>query len=212
MSKHADRSVRRHRRKPFDSVRVRAFLCLGLLAAPFVTGTYAYWTDDVIVQGTTLTSGTLDINVGGGDPKSTTTLSMSAMVPGSSSAEVLAVNNVGDVPVKYTMTGGLTGTGATEFSAVGSSGLLLTILVGGTVSGSGQSATCTGGTAAVTNQPLTTNTSSSILGKRPTSPLAATSGSESLCFQITLSATAPSSLQGKTASATFTVTGTSDVS
>ena len=35
---------------------------------------------------------------------------------------------------------------------------------------------------------------------------------ESLCFQVKLSDTAPSSLQGKSASATFTATGTSDIS
>ena len=194
------------------SVRVRALLCLGLLATPAVAGTFAFWTDDVVIQGTTLTSGTLDINVKGGDPQNTATLSMAAMVPGSSSAEVLPVNNVGSAPAKYSMTGGLTGTNASDYSAAGANGLLLTIRSGGTVSGSGSAATCTGGTALVTDTPLTSTTTTTILSKRPTSALAATSGSESLCFQIKLSDTAPSTLQGATATATFTVTGTSDVS
>ena len=64
----------------------------------------------------------------------------------------------------------------------------------------------------MTDTPLTSTTTTTILSKRPTSALAATSGSESLCFQIKLSDTAPSTLQGATATATFTVTGTSDVS
>lgn len=192
--------------------RVRALLCLGVLATLFVGTTSAYWTDDVQVTGTTLSTATLDINVKGGDPQATSTLSMGAMVPGSSSAEVLPVNNVGTAPAKYSMTGGLTGTDAASFSAAASDGLLLTIRSGGTVSGSGSAATCTGGTALVSGVALTSTTSTTILTRTQTALLAATNGSESLCFQVKLADTAPSSLQGKTATATFTVTGTSDVS
>ncbi|GAA3831686.1 hypothetical protein [Nocardioides panacisoli] len=194
------------------SVRIRALLCLGLLATPAVAGTFAFWTDDVQITGTTLTAATLDINVKGGDPQATSTLAMGAMVPGSSSAEVLPVNNVGTAPAKYSMTGGLTGTDAAAFSTAATDGLLLTIRSGGTVSGSGSTATCSGGTALVSATPLTATTSTVILTKTQTAQLAATSGSESLCFQIKLADTAPSSLQGKTATATFTVTGTSDLS
>lgn len=194
------------------SVRLRALLCLGLLAAPAVTGTFAFWTDDVQVTGTTLTAATLDINVKGGDPQATSTLAMTAMVPGSSSAEVLPVNNVGTAPAKYSMTGGLTGTDAASFSAAGTDGLLLTIRSGGTVSGSGSAAICTGGTALISSVPLTATTSTVLLTKTQTTQLAASTGSESLCFQIKLSDTALSSLQNKTATATFTVTGTSDLS
>ncbi|HWJ10128.1 MAG TPA: SipW-dependent-type signal peptide-containing protein, partial [Nocardioides sp.] len=135
------RHVAQRRRR--GSVRVRALMCLGLLAAPATAGTFAFWTDDVQITGGTLTAATLDINVKGGDPQATTTLAMSAMVPGSSSAEVLPVNNVGTAPAKYSMTGGLTGTNATDFSTAATDGLLLTIRSGGTVSGSGSAATCT---------------------------------------------------------------------
>ena len=196
------------RRSRVGSVRIRAVLCLGLLATPAVAGTFAFWTDDVQITGTTLTAATLDLNVKGGDPQATTSLSMGAMVPGSTSAEVLPVNNVGTAPAKYSMTGGLTGTDAASFSAAGTDGLLLTIRSGGTLSGS----TCTGGTALVSGTPLTSTTSTVILTKTQTTQLAASTGTESLCFQIKLADTAPSSLQGKTATATFTVTGTSDLS
>lgn len=204
------RHVAQRRRR--GSVRVRALMCLGLLAAPATAGTFAFWTDDVQITGGTLTAATLDINVKGGDPQATTTLAMSAMVPGSSSAEVLPVNNVGTAPAKYSMTGGLTGTNATDFSTAATDGLLLTIRSGGTVSGSGSAATCTGGTALVSALPLTATTTTTILTRTQTALLAAGTGSESLCFQIKLADTAPSSLQGKTTTATFTVTGTSDLS
>lgn len=209
---HAGRRTTSRRSRLPASVRVRALLALGLVAAPAMTSTFAYWTDDVQITGTTLTAGTLDLNVDGGDPQATTTLAMAAMVPGSSSAEVLSVNNVGTAPAKYSMTGGLTGTDAADYNTAGSNGLLLTIRSGGTVSGSGSSATCTGGTLLVNGVALTSTTSTTILTTTQTALLAAATGTEDLCFQITLAATAPSSLQGKTATATFTVTGTSDLS
>lgn len=73
------------------------------------TSTLASWTDDVVISGTTFTSGVLDLQVNTSDAPVTTTLGMSGMVPGSSSAEVLTVQNNGTTPLKYTMTGGLIG-------------------------------------------------------------------------------------------------------
>lgn len=200
---------RRTRRRRLSSVRVRALLSLGVALGIGAVGTFAYWTDDVTVTGTTFTAGTLDLQVNNLDSYATTTLSMTGMVPGSTSAEVLTVKNNGTAPAKYTLTGGLSGTNAADFSTAGANGLLLTIRLGGTKSG----ATCTGGTATlVTDLPLTATTSTSILAKRPTSALTALGGNEVLCFQVKLADTAPSSLQGKTAVATFTATGTSDIS
>lgn len=203
----------RARRRLLPSVRTRALLSLGLVLGLGVSGTLAYWTDDVQVSGATFTAGTLDINVNGGDPYTAATeLSMAAMVPGSSSAQVLTVNNVGNVRAKYTITGGLSGANAADYSAAGGNGLLLTIRSGGSTSGTGSTATCTGGTVVLTETPLTSTTTTPLLAKRPTTPLAASGGSESLCFQVRLAPTAPSSLQTKTTNATFTVTGTSDLS
>lgn len=190
------------------SVRVRALLSLGVALGIGSVSTLASWTDDVTVSGTTFTTGTLDLQVNNVDSYATTTLSMSAMVPGATSAEVLTVKNNGTVPAKYTLTGGLSGTHAAEFTAAAANGLLLTVRLGGVKSG----ATCTGGSILVTDQPLTSTTTSAILTKRPSTALTASGGSEVLCFQVKLSDTAPSSLQGKAATATFTATGTSDVS
>lgn len=196
------------RRRFVSSVRVRALLSLGVALGIGSVGTFASWTDDVTVTGTTFTAGTLDLQVNNVDSYATTTLSMTAMVPGSTSAEVLTVKNNGTVPAKYTLTGGLTGTNAADFNTAAANGLLLTIRLGGSKSG----ATCTGGTALVTDQALTSTTTTTILARRPTTALTASGGTESLCFQVKLSDTAPSSLQGKSATATFTATGTSDIS
>ncbi|HET6166072.1 MAG TPA: TasA family protein [Marmoricola sp.] len=201
-------------RKPrpplWRSRRLRAVLSLGVVAVALVAGTYAYWTDDVTITGTSFTAGTLDLQVNGSDAYTTTTLGMSStpMVPGNTSAEVLTVKNNGTVPLKYTITGGLGGTDAAAFSTAAA--IKLTIVSGGTRTGTGNAATCTGGTTIFGPTALTNVTSTAIIGTRR-GPLAA-AGTEALCFQITFDAAAPSTLQGKTATATFTATGTSDVS
>lgn len=201
---------RRSRRPLWRSRPVRAVLSLGIVAGALVTGTYAYWTDDVTITGTSFTAGTLDLQVNGSDSTTTTTLGMSStpMVPGNTSAEVLTVRNNGTVPLTYTLTGGLVGTDAGAYSSAGA--LKLTIVSGGTRSGSGNVATCTGGTVIHGPTALTNLTSTAIVGTRrgPIAP----AGTESLCFQFTFDAAAPTSLQGRTATATFTATGTSDVS
>jgi predicted ribosomally synthesized peptide with SipW-like signal peptide len=200
----------------WGSIRTRAVLCLGLVAGLALSTSLAYWTDDVSVTGSTFTSGTLDIAVNGGDPYATTTLSLTAMVPGNSASEVLTVQNIGTAAAKYTLTGGLTGANATAYAT--DNALLLTIRSGGSTAGTGNARTCTGGTALVTDVPLTATTTTSLLARRPAPPLAGTptpptpGGTEALCFQITFSSSASTSLQGLTVTASFTATGTSDVS
>jgi predicted ribosomally synthesized peptide with SipW-like signal peptide len=208
MSEHAHRRPARargrHVLRALRSARLRAVLGLGVVLSVGVTGTFAFWTDDVVISGTSFTAGTLDLQVNNGDSYATTTLSMSAMVPGNTSAEVLTVKNNGTAPLKYTLTGGLTGTDAAAYSTAAA--LTLTIRAGGTAS----AGACSGGTS-IYSAALTSTTSTAIIGTRR-GPLAASGGTEALCFQITFDAAAPSSLQGKTATATFTATGTSDVS
>ena len=196
------------RRRFGSSVRVRALLSLGVALGIGSVGTFASWTDDVTVTGATFTAGTLDLQVNNVDSYATTTLTMTAMIPGNTSSEVLTVKNNGTVPAKYTLTAGLTGTNAADYNTAAANGLLLTIRLGGTKSG----ATCTGGTALVTDQALTSTTTTTILSRRPTTALTAGGGNESLCFQVKLADTAPSSLQGKVATAAITATGTSDIS
>ena len=131
------RRTSRHR-----SGRVRALLSLGIALGLGAVGTFAFWTDDVVISGSAFTAGTLDLKVNNSDAYATTSLSMSAMVPGNTSAELLTVKNAGTAALKYTLTGGLTGTDAAAYNTAGA--LKLTILSGATITGSGNSATCTG--------------------------------------------------------------------
>ncbi|RHW24317.1 hypothetical protein D0Z08_24670 [Nocardioides immobilis] len=190
--------------------RVRALLCLALLGGLGATTSLAYWTDDVSITGSTFTAGTLDLEVDNADPfAGATVLSMTNMVPGNTSAQVLTIGNAGTAPLKYTLTGGLTGAGATAHNTAAS--LRLTIVLNGTTSGTGNTSTCTGGAVIYGPTALTSTTTTSILPKRPAAPLA-TTATESLCFQVTFDAAAPTTLQGTSVSAVFTATGTSDVS
>jgi predicted ribosomally synthesized peptide with SipW-like signal peptide len=209
MSRHLRREPRPGLVRRLRSSRLRALLGLGVLLGVGATGTFAFWTDDVTITGTSFTAGTIGLQVNNVNSYATTTLSMSAMVPGNTSAEVLTVKNNGTAALKYTMAGGLTGTDAAAYNTAAA--LKLTIVSGGTKLGTGNTSTCTGGTVIVNAVALTSTTTTTIFGNRPTIPVAA-AGTESLCFQVGLDAAAPSSLQAKTASATFAFTGTSDVS
>lgn len=208
------RSTQRSRFARLSSVRIRAVLALGVVLGIGTVGTFAFWTENAVVDAGTLSSGTLHVQVNGANPYTSLTLPMTAMVPGSTSAEVLTVSNTGTAPLKYTFTGGLGGTNAADFSSAGAAGLLLTIRQGGTKTGG----TCTGGSVVFTEAPLTNVTTTVLLARRPTTPLSAANnlgvggGTEALCVQIKLSDTAPTTLQGKTATATFSVNATSDVS
>lgn len=208
MSEHAGRKSSRGARTD----RIRAVLALGVALGLGAVGTFAYWTDDVVISGSTFTAGTLDLQVNNADSYATTTLSMSAMVPGNSSAEVLTVKNNGTASLKYTMTGGLTGTHAADYNTAAANGLLLTISLGGTKSGTGNTSTCTAGTVLVNAVPLTSTTSTAIIATRRPAAAMAQNATEALCFQVKLADGASTTLQGKTATATFTATGTSDVS
>lgn len=186
--------------------RVRAVLALGLVVGLSPVGTAASWTDNVAVTGTTLRSGTLDLQVNDANAVTTATLSMADMVPGATSAEVFRVRNAGTAALTYTITGGLGGADAAAFASAGA--LRLSVSAGATRSGAGNAATCTGGTALLSDQALTAATGATLVGTAQ-GPLAAGAQGAPLCFQIAFSAGAPTSLQGRTATATFTVNGTS---
>ncbi|GEP34094.1 hypothetical protein NSZ01_18620 [Nocardioides szechwanensis] len=191
-------------RRVASSVRLRAALSLGVFVLPLGMGTMAFWTDSVTVTGASFTGGTLDLSVTGGDPYASTTLAMATAVPGATSAEVLTVQNVGDVPLKYSLTGGVAGGDAAAMAPH----LTLTIRAGGTKSGT----TCINGSV-IFNAPLTTTTTTSLFtsGPSPRGPVAATVGTDALCFQVTFSAGAPTGLQGLTTTAVITFLATSDL-
>ena len=121
---------------------------------------------------------------------------------------MLTVKNNGTAPLKYTLTGGLTGTHAADYNTAGA--LKLTILSAATGSGSGRG-DLHGWDNVYGPTALTYVTTAAIIATRR-GPLAGSGGNEVLCFQVTFDAAASTTLQGKTATATFTFTGTSDVS
>ena len=202
------------------STRVRAALGLGVVVALGTTGTFAFWTDSVTVNGQTLTSGTIDLQVGAtaagaGNSFTTTTLNpLTNMVPGDSVAQVLVLKNHGDVPMKWTMTGGLLNADdAALFNGVTpGTGLLLTI-TDGAPTGTAPSVTCTAGSNSyVSSVQLTNVPSTSLIPTRQTA-IPGNDQFKTLCVSIKLSSTAPTTLSGgKKATPTFAFTGTSDIS
>ncbi|MDO9457447.1 TasA family protein [Nocardioides sp.] len=205
------------------STRSRALLSLVAIVALVpglgAQGTFAFWTDDATANGGSFTSGTLDLRINDANAYATTTLGMTNMVPGASSAEVLTIKNSGTVPLKYTLTGGLTGADAAIYSSTAV--LKLVIRSGGTKTGTGSTSTCTGGIEITTagGVALTSTTTTSILAKRPTAALvpfvSPSTGIETLCFQVTFDNTIASAqqanLQNKTVAATFTASATTDL-
>lgn len=199
MSDHAAR-----RRSSRRSGRLRALLGLGVALGLGAVGTFAYWTDDVAINGTTFTSGTLDLQVNAQDSiPAYTSLNLANMVPGNSVAAVLVVKNNGTAPLKYTATS------VAVNSPVGrdlAGALTVKITGDAAITGTGVSKTCPG--------TALTGTGTSLNGGLITTPrpLLTQNSTENICVQVTLNASAPSTLQNTTTTATFTFTGTSDIS
>lgn len=183
------------------SPRLRAALGLGLVAVLGTTGTFAYWTDDVQITGTTFTSGTLDLQVNNAEAiTGYTTLNLAAMVPGNSVAGVLTIKNNGTAPLKYTAL-----TTASNADGKGLGAALTVKVTGGTVTGTSPAATCSGSALAGTGTALGGTLVT-------TGRLLAPAATEALCVEVLLPLAAASSLQGATTNVAFTFTGTSNVS
>ena len=188
------------------STRARALLSIGIVLGFGAVGTLAAWTDQATVTGGTFTAGTLDLQVNDSqsNPSNfTSQLTFPNMVPGSSVAAMLAVQNksVG-AKLTYTMTGGATNTLGTA--------LHLQVFTGGSASNSAGVGTCSG-TQIVADVAFANANTTSIIGTAR-GPLAASTGVENLCFRVELPSTASSTLQGGTSVATFILTATSVVS
>ena len=184
------------------SARVRAVLGLAVVLALATPGTYAHWTDEVQVSGTTITSGTLDLRVDGQDQVTGyTALDITPMVPGNSTAAVLTIRNNGTAPLTYTAATSATNADGKSLGAA----LVVKVTGDTTVTGSAPATTCAGaalpGSAADLNGALFS-----------TGRLLAPDATEKVCVQVTLPTNAASALQGATTTIGITWTGTSDVS
>lgn len=179
--------------RALSSVRVRAFLALGIVLGFGSVSTMAYWTDSATVTGGTFTSGTLDIKVGSppvdNNPAGfTTNFSMANMVPGSTKDAVLMVNNAGTVPFTFNIQGVATnnGGGADQMGSV------LRLAVYRTSAGGACTGTPIDSGLVPTGQIL------------PEQQLLAP-GNRELCFRATLPSSADAALQGKSSVITLTL-------
>lgn len=185
-----------------DSRSLRILLSLGMVVGVGATGTFAAWTDSVTVTGTSITAGTIDLKVNNLDTVTGyTTMNISNMVPGNTTAGVLTVKNAGTAPLKYYLDASTTNADGKGLGAA------LTAKVTGdsAVTGSSPSATCAGSALSGSS----TAFGASLLGSAASPRLLAAGASETICIQATLPTSAATSLQGATTNVTFTFSGTS---
>lgn len=184
-----------------DSRAVRALLSLGMVVSLGATGTYAYWTDSVQVTGTTITAGTIDLDVDNQDSVNNfTQMNITNMVPGNSVAGVLTVNNNGTAPLRYYVN-------ASYSNVANGLGAALVVKVTGDTAtgGSGAAKTCPGAPLADSSSGFTPN----MLGSAALPRQLTAGGSEKICIQATLPTNASTSLQGASTSVTFSFSGSS---
>ncbi|MCW2787223.1 MAG: hypothetical protein JWP74_3740 [Marmoricola sp.] len=167
-----------------------------------VVGTHAYWTDAVTVVGASFSTGFIDLKVNNVDANvDLTSISLAAMVPGTTTAAVLTVKNAGTAPLKYTAASTATNADGKALAAA----LVVKVTGDAATTGSAPVKTCAGTALAGTGTTL----SGAVVS---TGRLLSADASETLCIQVTLPATAPSALQSATTSATLTFSATSDLS
>jgi predicted ribosomally synthesized peptide with SipW-like signal peptide len=203
MSQHRAEPIRRggRRRARRGYGRLPLLAGLTLLGCVATTGTWAYWTDQTVVTGTSMTAGTIDLKVDGQDTVTAyAPLTLGAMVPGSSSATVLTLKNGGTADLRATATSSATNPDAKNLAAA----LQVKVTADTVVTGTGSARTCAGSALAGAGTTL----GGALVPARTITP-----GAESkVCVQVGLPANAASSLQGGTTAVTLTFTGTSDLS
>ncbi|WP_260845083.1 CalY family protein [Prescottella equi] len=177
--------------------RTRAIASLGIVLGLGAIGTLAAWSDTATATSGVFSTGSVDLKLNG-DPGNPTaynfaTLTKSNMMPGSSVAATLPVQNAGVAPFNYTMAAAATTSTLAPFLKV-------------TVStGTSNGTACSGGTVIANGVPLVSGGSTNLITTaRPLN----NGGSESLCFQVAVDSAAPTTVQGQTVNASFNFTAT----
>lgn len=189
-------------------VRLRAILALGMVLGLGAVGTLALWSNSAVATSGTFATGTVDVRVNGVDSYSftgTNGLTMANMLPGESRAATLKVQNTpSSLPLTYTMAAS-TPAGSPLLANYIALRVFGSAAPTNAVSNGLNTGSCTGtqlGSAtlkAANSVPVITTPQN----------LAATTGTQDLCFVATLAAAAPLSVQGQTlASITLDFTGT----
>jgi camelysin-like metallo-endopeptidase len=167
-------------------------LVIGILAGAPWAITHAIFTDTQAVSGNTFSTGSVDITT---SPTSAL-VTFSGMTPGDKVTAPLTVSNAGTMALRYAMSTSITG------STTLSDGLTLQIKSGVTTCSNAGFAT--DGTSLYNNTLTGGAIGSNAQGSQSGDRTLNASANEVLCFQVSLSASAGSSLQGLSTTATFT--------
>ncbi|RNL79193.1 TasA family protein [Nocardioides marmorisolisilvae] len=179
------------------STRARAALSLGLVLGTAATGTFAFWSDSATVTGTTITTGSIDLQVNNltTNDSAYTQLNLTGMVPGNTVAGVITVKNAGNSPFTYYVDATASNADTKGLGAA----LVVKVTGASTVTGSAPSRTCGGATLANTGTAFAASLVSSTTPRQ-----LAVGATETLCIQATLPTGASTSLQNATTNVGFT--------
>lgn len=189
------------------SPRVRAALALGVGASVAAAGTLAAWTDNAVIQGVSLQTGTVNLQVDEGTGTAnwresiadSSVLDITGLLPSQSTAGIIKVRNAGTGALSTTLTSTATSTGGTGGTL--HNNLTVKVTDATSVTGSGNARTCGGATVSGSGTTL----NSTLV---PSWSLAGGNTSRTFCIQVTLDAAAPSTLQGSSTAAALTFGGT----
>lgn len=186
----------------FGRGRTRAILSLGVVAALGVTGTSAYWTDEAVVSGGSISSGSMDLQVsadgttwtavGIGTPGTAGHITVSNLTPSEAYAYPLRVRNVGDADFTYSAT--VTRGSSPAWTFVGDP-VTVRVYAGSPVTTDTTypiQQTC-GGTALTAAVTVTASSTTVV----PSRPVGAGATDAQLCVLVTLASTADNANQGK---------------
>ncbi|MFD4469200.1 SipW-dependent-type signal peptide-containing protein [Rhodococcus sp. NPDC058505] len=168
----------------------RAIASLGIVLGLGAIGTLAAWSDSSTATSGVFSTGSVDLQLNGssGPDVAFATLTKTGMMPGTSVAAALPVQNMGSVPFTYTMV-------ANSTSSVLAPQLKVLVSTG-----TSNGTACSGGTVIANNVPLASGGAAHLI---PTARPLASGASESLCFQVTLDSAASTAVQNQTVNTSF---------
>ncbi|MFD1814525.1 SipW-dependent-type signal peptide-containing protein [Rhodococcus gannanensis] len=177
--------------------RPRAIASLGIVLGLGAIGTLAAWSDSATATSGVFSTGSIDLQLNGnqGNPSAYAfaSLTKTGMMPGASVAATLPVQNTGTTSFNYTMAAAATSSTLAPYLKV--------IVSTGTSNGT----VCSGGTVIANNVALVSGGTANLI---PTARSLANGGSETLCFQVTLDAAAPTTVQSQTVNTSFNFNAT----
>jgi predicted ribosomally synthesized peptide with SipW-like signal peptide len=177
--------------------RPRAIASLGIVLGLGAIGTLAAWSDAATATSGVFSTGSIDLQLNGNQGNPTAygfaTLTKTGMMPGTSVAATLPVQNTGSTPFNYTMVANATSSTLAP---------QLKVLIS---TGTSNGTACSGGAVIANNVALVSGGQANLI---PMARPLANGASETLCFQVTLDANAPTTVQNQTVNASFNFNAT----